>query len=78
MARTIPPMEAMAAAAGTLAPNRAVVNVTNAVVAVDITGCSFDRIVAAVTPFLIPLFVGLAVITFVPETVLWLPRLLLK
>lgn len=47
-------------------------------VAVDITGCSFDRIVAAVTPFLIPLIVGLAVITFVPETVLWLPRLLLK
>jgi tripartite ATP-independent transporter DctM subunit len=47
-------------------------------VACDITGCSFDRIVKAVTPFLIPLIAGLAIIAFLPETVLWLPNLLLK
>jgi TRAP-type C4-dicarboxylate transport system permease large subunit len=44
-------------------------------VAVDITGCRFDQIVRAVTPFLIPLVVGLAIVSFVPQTVLWLPGL---
>lgn len=47
-------------------------------VAVDITGCSFDRIVKAVTPFLIPLIAGLLIVSYVPQTVLWLPNLLLK
>jgi len=46
-------------------------------VACDITECTFDEIVRAVTPFLVPLVAGLALITLVPETVLWLPRLLL-
>lgn len=46
-------------------------------VACDITQCSFDEIVRAVTPFLVPLVAGLALISFAPETVLWLPRLLL-
>lgn len=46
-------------------------------VACDITKCSFDEIVRAVTPFLIPLVAGLALTTLIPETVLWLPRLLL-
>ena len=47
-------------------------------VAVDISGCRFDQIVKAVTPFLVPLIVGLAIIAFVPQTVLWLPNLLPK
>jgi tripartite ATP-independent transporter DctM subunit len=46
-------------------------------VACDITGCTFDEIVRAVAPFLVPLIGGLAVISFVPETVLWLPGLLM-
>jgi tripartite ATP-independent transporter DctM subunit len=37
---------------------------------------SFEECVRAVAPFLIPLLLVLALITFVPETVLWLPRLL--
>jgi len=47
-------------------------------VAVDITGCTFDEIVRAVSPFLIPLVGGLALTAFVPQTVLWLPNLLLN
>jgi TRAP-type C4-dicarboxylate transport system permease large subunit len=31
-----------------------------------------------VTPFLVPLSAGLAIIAFVPQTVLWLPNLLAK
>jgi tripartite ATP-independent transporter DctM subunit len=47
-------------------------------VAVDITGCRFDQIVKAVMPFLIPLVTGLAIISFVPQTVLWLPDLIAR
>lgn len=46
-------------------------------VACDITRCSFDEIVRAVLPFLVPLVAGLMITSLVPETVLWLPRLLL-
>ena len=35
----------------------------------------FDRTVAAVAPFLIPLLVVLAMITFIPELTLYLPRI---
>ena len=37
---------------------------------------SFERTVAAVMPWFIPLLGTLALITYVPQTVLWLPRLL--
>lgn len=46
-------------------------------VACDITGRPFDEIVRAVAPFLIPLIAGLAITAFVPQTVLWLPGLLI-
>jgi TRAP-type C4-dicarboxylate transport system permease large subunit len=46
-------------------------------VACDITRCSFDEIVRAMLPFLVPLVAGLMITSLVPETVLWLPRLLL-
>jgi TRAP-type C4-dicarboxylate transport system permease large subunit len=36
----------------------------------------FDRTVMAVLPFLFPLLAVLALITFVPEVTLYLPRLL--
>jgi len=37
---------------------------------------SFEETVRAVAPWLVPLLLVLALITFVPETVLWLPRTL--
>jgi TRAP-type C4-dicarboxylate transport system permease large subunit len=37
---------------------------------------SFEECVKACAPFLAPLLLVLALITFVPQTVLWLPRLL--
>ena len=36
----------------------------------------FERTVKAVMPWMVPLLATLAIITFVPEVVLWLPRLL--
>ncbi|MDR3231405.1 MAG: TRAP transporter large permease [Synergistaceae bacterium] len=42
----------------------------------SISGVSFDRIVKAVLPFLLALFVALVVVTYVPATVTWLPNLL--
>jgi TRAP-type C4-dicarboxylate transport system permease large subunit len=39
---------------------------------------SFERTVAAVMPWFIPLLVGLALITYVPQLTLWLPNLLFK
>ena len=42
----------------------------------SITGVPLRDIVRDVLPFLAAMIVALAVITFVPETVLWLPRLL--
>ena len=37
---------------------------------------SFERTVVAIAPWMLPLFATLVLITFVPEVVLWLPRLL--
>ena len=37
----------------------------------------FEQVCLAVLPLLLPLIVVLGIITFVPETVLWLPNLLL-
>jgi TRAP-type C4-dicarboxylate transport system permease large subunit len=42
----------------------------------SITGVPLRDIVRDVLPFLAAMVAALAVITFVPETVLWLPRLL--
>ncbi|HVL74117.1 MAG TPA: TRAP transporter large permease [Beijerinckiaceae bacterium] len=41
-----------------------------------VANITFEACVKAVAPFLVPLFLVLALITFVPETVLWLPRTL--
>jgi TRAP-type C4-dicarboxylate transport system permease large subunit len=41
-----------------------------------ISKLSFERTVAATIPWLIPLFATLLLITYVPQTVLWLPELL--
>ena len=41
----------------------------------SITGVPLRDIVRDVFPFLLAMIAALAVITFVPETVLWLPRL---
>ena len=41
-----------------------------------VANISFEECVRACAPFLAPLFLVLGLITFVPETVLWLPRLL--
>ena len=37
---------------------------------------SFERTVVAIAPWMLPLFATLILITFVPDVVLWLPRLL--
>jgi len=42
----------------------------------SITGVPLREIVRDVLPFLAAMMAALALITFVPETVLWLPRLL--
>lgn len=41
-----------------------------------ISGIPVDRLFRTVTPYLIPLFVALLVLTFVPQVSLWLPNLL--
>jgi TRAP-type C4-dicarboxylate transport system permease large subunit len=41
-----------------------------------ISKLSFEQTVGAIMPWMIPLLATLAVITFVPEVVLWLPRIL--
>lgn len=42
----------------------------------NISGCPLRDIVRDVMPFLLAMIAALAIITFVPETVLWLPRLM--
>ncbi len=42
----------------------------------NISGAPLRDIVRECLPFLLAMIVALAIITFVPETVLWLPRLL--
>lgn len=41
-----------------------------------ISKLSFERTVAATLPWMVPLFATLALITYVPQTVLWLPGLI--
>ncbi|MCF8074857.1 MAG: TRAP transporter large permease [Desulfotignum sp.] len=41
----------------------------------DLSGLSVSRVMKAVTPFLIPLLISLALITFFPQLVLWLPEI---
>jgi TRAP-type C4-dicarboxylate transport system permease large subunit len=41
----------------------------------SITGVPLRSIVREVMPYLAAMILALAIITFVPETVLWLPRL---
>ena len=41
----------------------------------DMTGLTVGEVTRAIAPFLIPLIVTLFLITYVPELVLWLPRL---
>ncbi len=43
----------------------------------SVSGLPFDRIVVATLPFLIPLFAVLMLITYVPQTVLFLPNLIM-
>ena len=44
---------------------------------VEVAKVSFERITVQVLPMLIPLIVVLALITYVPELVLWLPDLMM-
>jgi TRAP-type C4-dicarboxylate transport system permease large subunit len=46
-------------------------------VMVHVSGLSFERVVRATLPFLIPLIVVLIMITFFPPLVTWLPNLLM-
>jgi tripartite ATP-independent transporter DctM subunit len=41
-----------------------------------ISGLSFERTVVAIVPWMIPLLVTLALITYVPDLVMWLPGIL--
>ena len=45
-------------------------------VAAEITRCKLIEIIREVLPFLIPLLASLFLISFVPETVTWLPELI--
>ncbi len=40
-----------------------------------VAGLSFERTTIAILPWLVPLLVSLAIITYVPKLVLWLPRM---
>jgi TRAP-type C4-dicarboxylate transport system permease large subunit len=40
----------------------------------DITGLSVSETTKAVLPFIIPLLVALGLITYLPQLVLWLPK----
>jgi TRAP-type C4-dicarboxylate transport system permease large subunit len=43
-----------------------------------VAGLSFERTTMAILPWLIPLLVSLAILTYVPSIVLWLPRLMMS
>jgi TRAP-type C4-dicarboxylate transport system permease large subunit len=45
---------------------------------VQITGLSFEEIVKATLPTLVPLLVVLVLITFCPPLVTWVPNLVMK
>jgi TRAP-type C4-dicarboxylate transport system permease large subunit len=40
-----------------------------------VANLSFERTTMAILPWLVPLLVSLAVITYVPSLVLWLPKM---
>jgi TRAP-type C4-dicarboxylate transport system permease large subunit len=40
-----------------------------------VAGLSFERTTIAILPWLLPLLLSLAVITYVPSLVLWLPKM---
>jgi TRAP-type C4-dicarboxylate transport system permease large subunit len=42
-----------------------------------VSGLPFERVVRATAPFIIPLLVVLALITFFPSLVTWLPNLVM-
>src|SRR4051812_15064904 len=42
-----------------------------------VAGLSFERTTIAILPWLVPLLVSLAILTYVPALVLWMPRLLM-
>jgi len=46
-------------------------------VMVGVSGLSFERVVRATLPFIVPLLVVLALITFFPPLVTWLPNLVM-
>ena len=41
-----------------------------------ISGAPLRHVVRDITPFILAMLLALAIVTFVPDTVLWLPRLL--
>ena len=40
-----------------------------------VAGLSFERTTMAILPWLVPLLLSLAIITYVPQLVLWLPKM---
>ncbi len=44
----------------------------------ELAGISFEKMLKSVIPLLIPLFIALIIITYLPQTVLWLPNLLFQ
>jgi len=40
-----------------------------------VAGLSFERTTMAILPWLVPLLVSLAIITYAPKLVLWLPKM---
>jgi TRAP-type C4-dicarboxylate transport system permease large subunit len=42
----------------------------------SMSGAPLRHVIRDISPFIIAMIVALGIITFVPETVLWLPRLL--
>jgi TRAP-type C4-dicarboxylate transport system permease large subunit len=40
-----------------------------------VAGLSFERTTMAILPWLVPLLVSLGIITYMPQLVLWLPKL---
>ena len=40
-----------------------------------VSGVRFEQCVTATAPFIIPLLIVLAMITFVPDIALWLPKI---
>jgi TRAP-type C4-dicarboxylate transport system permease large subunit len=41
-----------------------------------ISGLSFEKTLAAIVPWMIPLLATLLLITYIPELVMWLPNIL--